>query len=52
MEQYRTYLRSELGKLRSVDEARAFIARGGCQLHAFGLRSDAQWLAVKSQLVV
>lgn len=45
MEQYRVYLRSELGKLRSVEEARAFLARSGCRMQTFNLRSEAEWLA-------
>jgi hypothetical protein len=45
VEQYRTYLRAELGKLGCVDDGRDFLALASCCLQAFGLRSDPDWLA-------
>lgn len=47
MQQYKTYLRAELGKLKNVGDGREFIDRSGCRLGDFGLVADPKWLAEK-----
>lgn len=44
MEQYRTYLRAELGKLASLNDANGFLTRSGCRVHELHLVRDAGWL--------
>jgi hypothetical protein len=45
MDQYRTYLRAELGKLGNAGDSRAFLERSGCPPEAFNLVGDPEWLA-------
>lgn len=45
MEQYRVYLKGELGKLGSADRARDFLAGSECQPGAIGLQLDEAWVA-------
>lgn len=45
MEQYRTYLRAELGKFGNVGDGQAFLERSRCRPEDFNLVGDAEWIA-------
>jgi hypothetical protein len=45
VDQYRVYLRAELGKLANVDDGRAFVEKSGCRVEEFRLVADPVWLA-------
>lgn len=42
MDQYRTYLKAELAKLRNIDDGRAFAGKAGPCLRTFGLAHDTR----------